>query len=186
LPAAAGACFIASAFLSGGAAHPVFPSPGIFVGATLEILILGGPLGEEPGWRGFLLPELRKSTGPFLASMIVGFAWFVWHLPLFWVPGAAQQEIPMAQFALALLAYSFILTWLFESSTRSTFVAIVFHTSANVTFWLAAASIKDQAQNRAFWPLYFGALCILGIGAALSRALRRQNQVVVGATIPRQ
>src|SRR5450830_1227899 len=29
LPAAAGACFIASAFLSGGAAHPVFPSPGI-------------------------------------------------------------------------------------------------------------------------------------------------------------
>ena len=47
------------------------------------ILVLGGPLGEEIGWRGFLLPHLQQRRSPLLASLIVGAVWFVWHLPLF-------------------------------------------------------------------------------------------------------
>ena len=31
-----------------------------------------GPLAEEPGWRGFLLPRLQSNYSPLVASLIVG------------------------------------------------------------------------------------------------------------------
>jgi membrane protease YdiL (CAAX protease family) len=49
--------------------------------------LLGGPLGEEPGWRGYALPRLEHDLGPVRASMVLGLLWAPWHLPLFFYPG---------------------------------------------------------------------------------------------------
>src|SRR5205085_48045 len=38
-------------------------------------------LGEEYGWRGYLLPRLLP-LGEVRASALVGLLWAVWHLPL--------------------------------------------------------------------------------------------------------
>ena len=46
--------------------------------------LLGGPLGEEPGWRGFALLRLQPLHGPLIGSLILGVLWASWHLPLFW------------------------------------------------------------------------------------------------------
>lgn len=48
---------------------------------------LAGPLGEEPGWRGFALPRLESSLGPVAGSMVLAVLWAVWHIPLFFYPG---------------------------------------------------------------------------------------------------
>ncbi len=45
--------------------------------------LIGGPLGEEPGWRGFALPRLEEMYGPWRASLLLGFLRAAWHLPLF-------------------------------------------------------------------------------------------------------
>jgi membrane protease YdiL (CAAX protease family) len=45
-------------------------------------ILLLGPLGEEPGWRGFALPRLQLLYGPLVGSIILWPLWVFWHLPL--------------------------------------------------------------------------------------------------------
>ena len=49
--------------------------------------LLAGPLGEELGWRGFAQNELQKNYSPLKASIIIGFWWGIWHLPIWFTTG---------------------------------------------------------------------------------------------------
>ncbi|MDX2196611.1 MAG: CPBP family intramembrane glutamic endopeptidase [Cytophagales bacterium] len=51
---------------------------GMFAGITLNAL---AALGEEIGWRGLMLSELSPK-GNFLASIIIGVVWGIWHAPI--------------------------------------------------------------------------------------------------------
>lgn len=50
----------------------------VFFGATINALF---GFGEEAGWRGFLLKEL-KPMGFYRASLIIGLVWGIWHIPV--------------------------------------------------------------------------------------------------------
>jgi membrane protease YdiL (CAAX protease family) len=45
-------------------------------------LVAFGPLGEEPGWRGFAMPRLAAQRSTLGASLVLGLAVVIWHLPL--------------------------------------------------------------------------------------------------------
>jgi len=57
----------------------------IFPAAILNGIVTAatgaGPIGEEGGWRGYLLPRLLESGGEVRASLIIGVIWALWHLP---------------------------------------------------------------------------------------------------------
>jgi uncharacterized protein len=53
---------------------------------SVAVFLLGGPLGEEPGWRGFVLPRLQPRFGPLGGTLLLGFLWGCWHLPEFLTP----------------------------------------------------------------------------------------------------
>lgn len=57
---------------------------GIVGAATLISPVLNFPaaLGEELGWRGFLLPRLEARLGIRRALLLTGIIWGVWHGPL--------------------------------------------------------------------------------------------------------
>lgn len=142
------------------------PSVATVVAVFAGMFVTAG-VGEELGWRGFLLPELRKSLGPLQGSLAVAIIWFLWHLPLFWVIGATQREIPAGSFAVGLLSYSLILTWLVEKSNGSVLPAMLFHSSANVSFFLAMAYAKNLPQYELLSRTYVGAFAVLGAIAAV-------------------
>ena len=71
--------------------------------------LLGGPLGEEPGWRGYALPRLERAFGPVRASLVLGLLWTGWHLPLFLYPGWTSS--PLWIYVLFLTGQSVLLTY---------------------------------------------------------------------------
>jgi hypothetical protein len=95
------------------------------------IAFLGGPLGEEIGWRGFLQPQLLRKFNPAISSLIIAFFWLLWHIPLFWLEGAAQSGGSVIYFGLSVLAMSFLFTLLYIKSKGSLLLAIIFHTVIN-------------------------------------------------------
>jgi membrane protease YdiL (CAAX protease family) len=150
LPLAMIAVAIATSIVAFGATAPVIT---IGVGAALatefvRILLFGGPLGEELGWRGFVLPRLQGPRTAFRASLLLGLIWGVWHVPLYFVPGTGQFDtvsggmspaFAIGAFVAWTMGLSIVFTWLFNETRGSLIVVILFHTSVNLGAFVPAA-----------------------------------------------
>ncbi len=99
----------------------------------LVILVMGGALGEEMGWRGYALPKLQDLYSPLVASLVLGVIWSLWHAPLFFMEGTVQSNIPWWQFGLQNTLMAFYYTWLYNRSKGNLTLMIVFHAVANTT-----------------------------------------------------
>jgi membrane protease YdiL (CAAX protease family) len=100
-------------------------------------MVLGTPLGEEIGWRGFVLPRLQQRMGPFKGTLLLGMLWGLWHAPLafFTIWGLSFQREGIAAgfllYILLVISYSVIMTWLFNQTRGSLFLAIMFHSAVD-------------------------------------------------------
>ena len=115
-------------------------------------LVLGSPIGEEPGWRGFALPRLQQRYGAVQASLILGPLWALWHLPLFFTGwGVVYQSsgvlLGILLFVLVVICYTIFMTWLFNHTRGSLFLAILAHSAIDsmVVFFLPLFSQIAQA-----------------------------------------
>ena len=96
--------------------------------AVLWTLTFG--VGEETGWRGFVLPRLQADRNALLASIILWAVWALWHLPAFFYlynPAIAPG------FLLGVLAGTITLTWLYNSASGSIVIVAVWHGLFNYT-----------------------------------------------------
>ena len=93
--------------------------------------LLGGPLGEEFGWRGFALPALADRLGWRWAATLIGVIWGLWHLPLFFMAGTAQSGLPLGLFLVSSVALSVVMARLCAGAGYSVFPAIALHTAVN-------------------------------------------------------
>jgi hypothetical protein len=99
---------------------------------TLLILTLTDGLGEELGWRGYLLPRLLIRHRAIPASLILGLYWWLWHLPLVWTPDATLEDRPLWLLLADLLAMSLLFTYVFLGTQGSALIAIILHASNNL------------------------------------------------------
>jgi membrane protease YdiL (CAAX protease family) len=102
-------------------------------------LTIAAGVGEEFGWRGFLLPRLQTRYNALASGLIVGVAWATWHVPLFFIKGTSQYEqglqgglLPaILGYAVFVIAQSVQFTWLFNNTKGSVLLAAVFHGASN-------------------------------------------------------
>src|SRR5215213_3476601 len=105
-----------------------------YLGTFALVVVLGGPLFEEIGWRGFALPRMERSQGPLLASLILGVLWALWHLPEFLVPSWAASSggggvLGVTLFTLTAITFTIVITWVFNNTRASVLLAILVHAS---------------------------------------------------------
>ncbi len=100
------------------------------------ICVIDGPLGEEIGWRGFLLPGLLTKMSAVQASLIVGLIGWLWHLPLYQADGRNLTLLFLTRYLVIEVGYSLIWTWFFIRSGYSALIPIIVHTACNYSFLL--------------------------------------------------
>ena len=115
-----------------------------YLGAFVFMVLIGGPLFEEPGWSGFAQPRLQLIYSPLVGGLILGSLWALWHLPGYLIPSQDLTDIPprgtvldFVVFALALIALRLVIQWVFNNTKGSVLMAILVHASWN-TFYSAA------------------------------------------------
>ena len=145
---------LATALLLGGSAVllRVFSLQGavgllVYIIATFIDMVFGTPIGEEPGWRGFALPRLQQRYGALRGSLILGPLWALWHLPLFLtVWGTFYHRIGVLLglflFILIIMCYTLVMTWLFNNTRGSLFLAILFHSAVDTFVVESSAAVN--------------------------------------------
>jgi len=102
-----------------------------FVSTPALLAWTTGPIGEEAGWRGYLLPRLLTRHSPLVATLVLGLLWDVWHVPLY-VHSVFSSGTGAFHFTVGVLCYTAMMTVLFFRTRGSVLLAMIFHWSVNV------------------------------------------------------
>lgn len=122
--------------------------------------LLAGPLGEELGWRGFAQNELQKKYSPLIASVIVGFWWGLWHLPIWFTNGFMGIDLIkyIVIFMISIITISIIMT-AFYNLNKNLLIPIIIHQLFNFLISIINGDLIDILMYNAI--LYFIVAIIL-------------------------
>jgi membrane protease YdiL (CAAX protease family) len=129
-------------------------------------------LGEEIGWRGYLLPKLVEG-GVRFPILISGIIWGVWHVPFVLLMFQHQRIVNALLYALACVTFSPFISWL-RLASGSVFVAAMAHTAYN-TFYQEFYDHSFAGANKWFWAGEVGLLCSVSFGALALWLYRTQR-----------
>jgi membrane protease YdiL (CAAX protease family) len=163
-----------TAVIAGLATGVAAPTPAS-IGSSLLILalipftaVVSGPLGEELGWRGFLLPHLLGRHSAIAATLRIIPIWVLFHLPLM-----VTESDRRGWWIVSVAGMSIALTWLHQLSGGSIALAIVFHAAVN-SIGGAAIQLFDEAHRQAAWIGWSTVWVVAGI-ALVAGPLRRSS-----------
>lgn len=120
---------------------------------------LDGPLGEEPGFRGYALPLLQASRPPLLSAAILGVLVALWHLPLVLFGGLSLIGLPTT------FAITFLYVWLFNRTGGSVLLTLLFHNSQG-TFTMNSFGFTGADAARA--ELFYFVVVVLAVLATMA------------------
>ena len=137
---------------------------GFLTTATVGVLAIAAfSLGEELGWRGFLVPELAKITSFTNVALISGVIWALWHWPLIlFAADVTDFDRTPAWFALpvfsiTIIAAGTVMAWL-TLRTRSVWPAVILHGSQNAITQSFFAEYTTEEGNAVYYVSEIGAL----------------------------
>ncbi|MBX3253565.1 MAG: CPBP family intramembrane metalloprotease [Chitinophagaceae bacterium] len=117
-------------------------------------------LGEEIGWRGFLVPELFKSLGYTKTSFITGLVWSLWHYPILLFAdynSGTPAWYGLTCFTIMVISISFIFSW-FRIKSGSLWTGAILHASHNLFIQSIFTPITSDTGNTKYYIDEFGAV----------------------------
>lgn len=138
-------------------------------------------LGEEIGWRGFLLPRVQQLVPDRRrAALLTGFAHGCFHLPLILIGTTYDNEVPgwvAAPTAVALItAGGVFYAWIWDRS-RSVWAVSIAHNTVNTVFDLGAAAVVATGGANVAYIAGETGVATLGVVVVLAVLLLRYARV---------
>lgn len=107
-------------------------------------------VGEEYGWRGFLLPRLLNKFSVFESSLILGLIWGLWHFPGYLIGTGVPQQMNFLIFLLWVILGTLFISWIYYY-TRSVLTSILAHMGANAAFNYLPILPEFTGNMKTFW-----------------------------------
>ncbi|MBS7009745.1 CPBP family intramembrane glutamic endopeptidase [Anaerostipes sp.] len=106
-------------------------------GSSALLTILLASVIEELGWRGYGEDAIAQYGSWFWESVLFGFIWSAWHIPLFFIEGTYQAGLLQLgtgyalNFFISVIPLGFLTTWVYVKNNRSMMASIFFHIVVN-------------------------------------------------------
>jgi uncharacterized protein len=154
------------------------------VGATIFLafsVVPGSALGEEIGWRGYVLPRLQSRMSALSAALLIAPLWGLWHLPLWLTGDPVKTPTFFVPFVGGVFALSVITTWVYNSTGGSLLMVVLLHATFNLPITLTIDDLGTRATVPVlfYWGLMVVAAIVVVIWAGpehLSRKRKKQQQ----------
>jgi uncharacterized protein len=144
-------------------------------------------LGEEIGWRGFLVPELAKRHGFAATAIISGLIWAIWHYPILLL-GDYHPNTPvwyyLPLFTLFVPIINFVWTWM-RLKSGSIWPGVILHAAHNTFIQQFFDPLTADNSKTRYVAGEFGA--VLGVVSVLMAIYfwrRRSELTPVVASAP--
>ncbi|POY35983.1 hypothetical protein C3K47_12315 [Solitalea longa] len=106
----------------------------------IQLLFIG--IGEELGWRGWLLPKLTDKYSLTVSMLIIFIVWGTWHVPILFM--GADVVVP---WMFVIIAATILLTWIWIQLKGNLFVVAIAHASINSSqFFMESQIGKAETQ----------------------------------------
>ncbi|MDF1680402.1 CPBP family glutamic-type intramembrane protease [Ponticaulis sp.] len=133
-------------------------------GAVLMVLLfatvqfsksLGTIAGEEIGWRGFFIWELRKVLPFEGVALVSGLIWSAWHYPIVIKYGFGDPLFQVFCFTLMITSMSVIMAY-FTFRSNSLWPGVMFHGAHNIYIQKIFSPLTTRNEHTQFWIDEYG------------------------------
>jgi uncharacterized protein len=132
----------------------------LLVGSFGLVRSLSSALGEEIGWRGFLVPELSKNVSFTATALLSGIVWSLWHYPILIFAdynAGTPTWYGLSCFTVMVIAISFVFAWM-RLKSGSLWTGALLHASHNLYVQAIFTPLTKDTGKTAWYIDEFGAI----------------------------
>jgi membrane protease YdiL (CAAX protease family) len=150
-----------------------------FAGTTGVIRGGATALGEEIGWRGFLVPELARRTNFTATALISGTIWAMWHYPILIFAdynAGTPTWYSLTCFTVMVIALGFTFAWM-RLKSGSLWTGVLLHASHNLFIQAFFDPITTDTGRTKYITSEFGAALAITVIVLAAYFWTRRGEV---------